>query len=95
VGFVAARGGRACPIDRNPGSIATVFEVSAGDKTEKIDLSRGETKIKPRLGPGPTLIPENRHGVKPGFYTRPDIARLLRLHAGYPHRICFIADMME
>ncbi|SHG88333.1 hypothetical protein [Bradyrhizobium erythrophlei] len=43
----------------------------------------------------PTFVPTNRHGVKPGFYTRPDIVRLLRLHKMYPERIQFIADMME
>ncbi|WP_439398545.1 hypothetical protein ACRQ5Q_14660 [Bradyrhizobium sp. PMVTL-01] len=29
----------------------------------------------------PILITENPYGVKPGFYTRPDIVRLLKLHA--------------
>lgn len=43
----------------------------------------------------PVFIPENRRGVKPGYCTRPDIVRLLRMHRMYPERIHFIADMME
>jgi hypothetical protein len=44
---------------------------------------------------GTTFIPENPHGVKPGYCTRPDIVRLLRMHRMYPERIEFIANMME
>ena len=43
----------------------------------------------------PTLIPENRHGVKPGYCTRRDIIALLRKHHTQPMAVHFIADMME
>lgn len=43
----------------------------------------------------PILITENRDGVKPGFYTRPDIVRLLKLHAKNPNGIALIASAMD
>lgn len=43
----------------------------------------------------PTFIPENEHGVKPGYYTKPDIVRLLRRHNTDSQAVHFIADMME
>jgi hypothetical protein len=43
----------------------------------------------------PIFIPENEYEVKPGYYTRPDIVRLLRKHHTNPKAVHFIADMME
>ncbi|MBR0693634.1 hypothetical protein [Bradyrhizobium lablabi] len=43
----------------------------------------------------PIFIPENSHRVKPGYYTRPDVVRLLRLHRNNSDAILFIADMLE
>lgn len=43
----------------------------------------------------PIFIPDNDHGVKPGYYTIPDIVRLLRKHHVDPNAVHFIADMME
>jgi hypothetical protein len=54
-----------------------------------------ECEIKGDVRMPPIFIPENERGVKPGYYTRPDIVRLLRLHKMYPERVQFIADMME
>lgn len=39
----------------------------------------------------PILITQNHYGVKPGFYTRPDIVRLLHLHAASMLAVRFIA----
>jgi hypothetical protein len=68
------------------------------DAVAFIDSHGAEAKAKKvaaALNASTTFVPENKHGVKPGFYTRPDIVRLLRLHRMYPDRIQFIADMME
>jgi hypothetical protein len=43
----------------------------------------------------PVFIPENSRGVKPGYYTRPDIVRLLRKHSIDQPAVAFIADMLE
>lgn len=56
----------------------------------EIDVKAGDA-IKSNT----TFIPVNEHGVKPGYYTRPDIVRLLRLHCEDAPAVHFIADMME
>jgi hypothetical protein len=53
------------------------------------------TMIAGALNASTTFVPANRFGVKPGYHTRPDIVRLLRLHRMFPERVQFIADMME
>jgi hypothetical protein len=52
-------------------------------------------RVAAALNANTTFIPENKLGVKPGYCTRPDIVRLLRMHRMYPERIEFIANMME
>lgn len=62
-----------------------------GEDWHRIDEceTKGDTSVPP------IFVPTNPHGVKPGYYTRPDIVRLLRMHKMFPERVQFIADMME
>jgi hypothetical protein len=41
------------------------------------------------------IIPSNRYGVRPGYYSHSDTVKLLRSAANRPATVRFIADMME
>lgn len=71
----------------------TEHNIEASEVTEAIESAREfERDAK---APRTTFIPVNDHGVKPGYYTIPDIVRLLRKHHANPKAVHFIADMME
>ncbi|WP_024516985.1 hypothetical protein [Bradyrhizobium sp. Tv2a-2] len=62
-----------------------------GDEWHVLD----EAELTGDLTVPPIMVPANHHGVKPGFYTRPDIVRLLKKHSIDQPAVAFIADCME
>lgn len=41
------------------------------------------------------FIPDNDHGIRPGYYGQRDISTLLRAYRDEPLAVQFIADMLE
>lgn len=41
------------------------------------------------------FLPDNEHGVAPGYYSQRGIVALLRQHCSNPAAVHFIADMLE
>lgn len=74
---------------------AYIIECLCGEIDRLRAALASATEQREPHGVTPTFIPENQHGVKPGYYTRPDIVVLLRKHHTNPNSVHFIADMME